>query len=180
MAPGGIAGLGPVMQLAYVQRDPANAIRHWTEVIGAGPFFAIESLRFHRTMFRGRPSDVTITVMLGYWGDMQIELITPLDDAPSVYTEWLAAGRSGIHHLGIVVDDQEVAWRRIAEAGLAITQESSNAAGRPVFYVETHEPSATMFETMTADAAMQAFFAHMREAHRTWDGCDPVRPAGLG
>lgn len=38
--------LGNVRQNGYVVRDMDAALRHWTEVLGVGPFYYIEQVEF--------------------------------------------------------------------------------------------------------------------------------------
>jgi catechol 2,3-dioxygenase-like lactoylglutathione lyase family enzyme len=168
------ARLGEPHQFAFVSRDPEPLLRQWTEVVGAGPFFAIPDLRFNYSLYRGTPQDITIDAYVGYWGDRQIEVIRPHDDTPSVYTEWLTAGRSGLHHIAILVDSLDAARATAGELGLSITQESAAYNGEPFFYVDV---GSLYLEIICPDAGMKAFFDMMRQAHAEWDGRDPVRAA---
>ena len=40
----GIAALGEIMQLAFVPDDFDAAVKHWTQVMGVGPFFLMEGI----------------------------------------------------------------------------------------------------------------------------------------
>jgi len=167
-----LAGLGPLFQFAFVAYDVAPLVDHWANVIGAGPFFELKNLKLERTFFRGTPQDVTIDATLGYWGDIQIEFIRPHNDNPSVYSEWLKAGKTGVHHFAVEVGDIHAARRTVDALGLQIAQESLAFNGEPFFYVEA---DGKLFELLAFDQRIRELFGMMREAHRGWDGSDPLR-----
>ena len=49
----GLATLGPVMQLAWLPSDFDAALRHWTQVMGVGPFFMMENIQLAEMRYRG-------------------------------------------------------------------------------------------------------------------------------
>lgn len=75
--------LGNVRQNGYVVRDMGAALKHWTEVLGVGPFYYIEQVQMDVFTFRGEPSEIDVSIALGNSGDLQIELICQRNDAPS-------------------------------------------------------------------------------------------------
>ena len=103
-----IAGLGQIMQLAYVPADFDGALAHWLKM-GAGPFFALDHVVLEDLRYRGQPADIDFSMLLGYWGDLQIELIRQHNDAPSIYTAWRDQNLEGLHHVCLLVEDMEVA-----------------------------------------------------------------------
>ena len=169
-----IAQLGAIMQLAYVPADFDAALQRWIEV-GAGPFFALDHVKLDNLKYCGEPAEIDFSMAIGYWGDLQIELIRQHDDAPSVYSKWRDEGREGLHHVCILVDDMAEARRVCAEAGAVVAQEGDVQGGGSVIYVDTGGGPGTMVEILKPGPGGPAFFAMMREAHRAWDGSDPVR-----
>jgi len=93
---------GPIKQVAYIVNDIDASIAHWRE-LNVGPFLITRNISpLQNAFYRGQKSGKTpIHVAFGYIGDMQIELIEPLDDTPSLYTEAKTRGLSGIHHYAI-------------------------------------------------------------------------------
>lgn len=175
---GGIAGLGPVMQLAYVPADVDAALRFWTEVVGAGPFFTMPHIAYKAARYRGADSKVDFSVLIGYWGDTQIELIQQHCDSPSIYKAWLDEGREGLHHVCLLVDDIGKARAAAADAGLAIEQEVFLDGGGEAIYVDTGGGPGTMVEILQPMPGFEELCAMMRDAHRDWDGSDPLRSFG--
>lgn len=174
MNKGAIAGLGTIFQLAYVPKDFDAALRYWTEAMGVGPFFRRSRLRFPGTLYRGQPTDPEFSVVIGYWGDTQIELIEQHDDAPSIYSAWRKAGHEGLHHVCIAVDDLAAARADCVARGMAVEQEIFWPNGGAI-YVDTGGGPGTMVEMVQMNDEMRARFGRMREAARNWDGRDPLR-----
>jgi methylmalonyl-CoA/ethylmalonyl-CoA epimerase len=172
-----IAKLGSIMQMAYVPADFEGALKYWTETIGAGPFFSIEHVKLKEVNYRGRPSDIDFSMMLGYWGDTQIELIRQRNAAPSIFKSWRDQGREGLHHVCMLVDDIAKARAACPESLVAIAQEAIVPGGGEVIYVDTGD-SGSIVEILKPTPGTHEFFAMMREAHRTWDGSQPVRRIG--
>jgi catechol 2,3-dioxygenase-like lactoylglutathione lyase family enzyme len=173
-----IADLGAIMQLAYVPADFDAALKFWIEVMGAGPFFALDHIRLIDAKYFGAPTDVDFSMALGYWGDMQIELIQQHNDAPSIYKAWRDAGHEGLHHVCLLVDDMALARSVCAEAGALVAQEGQVAGGGEVIYVDTGGGPGTLVEILKPGPGSRDFFAMMREAARGWDGSDPFRRLG--
>ncbi|WP_286288350.1 VOC family protein [Aminobacter sp. SS-2016] len=69
------------------------------------------------TWHRGQPVEVELKLAFGYMGDVQIELIEQTNNASSPYTDFLAAGREGLQHLGFWVHDHAEATARVEAAG---------------------------------------------------------------
>ena len=172
-----IAGLAPIMQLAFVPRDIDAALRHWTKVIGVGPFFHFPHIGYTSASYRGAPSHIDFSLYIGYWGDLQIELIQQHCDSPSIYTSWLRDGREGLHHVCIVVDDAAHAREVCATAGATVEQELF-LEGMEAFYVDTGGGPGTMVEILRPSPDFLGLCDMMRDAARDWDGSDPIRPLG--
>lgn len=99
---------GPARQIGFVVRDLDRALRCWTETLGVGPFFVTRNYTPDNYRYRGKPSPGPLmSFAFGNSGDLQVELIEQHDDRPSVYREFLDAGREGFHHVS--------AWLRRAE-----------------------------------------------------------------
>jgi catechol 2,3-dioxygenase-like lactoylglutathione lyase family enzyme len=175
---GSVASLGEIMQLAYVPADFDGTLKFWIETMGAGPFFALDHVKLEDLKYRGQPADIDFSMVLGYWGDLQIELIRQHNDAPSIYEAWRDKGQEGLHHVCILVDDMMEARRTVADAAGIVAQEGKLIGGGEVIYVDTGGGPGTMVEILKPGPGGREFFAMMREAARGWDGTNPVRRLG--
>ena len=92
MSRASVANIGEIMQLAFVPADFDAALQHWIG-LGAGPFFALDHVRLEDVTYLGKPAEIDFSMVIGYWGDLQIELIRQHNDAPSIYKAWRDEGR---------------------------------------------------------------------------------------
>lgn len=167
---------GPIIQNGFVVRDLDAALRHWVEVLGVGPFFVLPRIDFAETRFRGQGVDIQIAVATAYSGDLQIELVQQLNDAPSIYQEFLDAGREGLHHVGVASSDYAADLARATAKGLTVLQGGHTLAGTGFAYFDTAgDFQGTMVELFEATPPLMKFFAKVQAASRTWDGSDPIR-----
>ena len=173
---GGVAALGEVMQLAFVPDDFDAAIKHWTEVMGVGPFFLIENIHLEGMKYRGKPTDAVFTLALAYWGDMQIELIRAENASPSVYSGECAVG-DRLHHVCILVDDI-VEARRVCDAQGAEVMVEGKFGASEVIYVDPGQGPGSLVEILQQDKDGPDLFGMIKAASVNWDGSEPVRRLG--
>ena len=170
--------LGAVSQVAYVVENLDVALSYWLEVVQAGPFFVFEHAQLVNQRYRGQPSDIDVTLAVANSGDTQIELIYCEDEAPSVYREFLDAGKTGVHHIGIMPEDYENALQRYEDLGYEVAFACS-IAGTELVYVDTVAALGHFTELWQRSDSFLAFQQSVREAAYTWDGTDPIRRGGL-
>jgi hypothetical protein len=158
-----------------VVTDIEAAMRHWTEVLGVGPFFYIEKPPIEDFRYRGAPSPLEVSIALANSGPLQIELIQQRNDAPSMYRDFLEAGHVGLQHLAYWTETMDADLERLERAGFEIGQSGSiGGNGRFVYYDTTAHPG-TVIELSEIDGAKGRFFEHVRDAARGWDGSQPIR-----
>src|SRR5262249_54325108 len=90
---------GSIAQVGYVVRDIDRALDQWVNAVGVGPFFLVRRLEVESYVHRGKAYDMAFSVAVGNSGPLQIELVMPLDDTPSMWNEFLDQGHEGIHHV---------------------------------------------------------------------------------
>ena len=170
--------IGCVVKTAFVVADIHAAISHFQRDCGAGPFFLLDHFLGEGQVYRGQPSRADVAIAMGFAGHMQIELIQPLDDEPSVYRETIKARGYGFHHFGIAFTDVDAALPAYLERGHTLAFRATVPTGGSVAYLDNVDPAAPGFlELIPATEGMNTFFTAQFEAARTWDGkTDPVRP----
>jgi len=175
--PGSIKALGDIIQLAYLPEDFDAAVTYWTETMGVGPFFLIENVRLGEMRYRGVPTEAIFSIAIAYWGNIQIELIRPENDAPSIYSGEYAV-KDRLHHICIFVDSIADARRACAEAGAEVLIEGKVGDSGEVIYVDAGGGPGHVIELLQPMAGSEGLFDMMRDAARTWDGSDPLRVVG--
>lgn len=166
------------MQLCWIVPDLDKAIDSWVRTTGAGPFFVFGALHFDDARYRGQPADIQpCRAAIGQLGDMQIELIEPLDDGPGLWTDVVPRGRLGLHHVCLYSTDYEADRAAYTADGAEIAFEGL-MMGHRTGYIDTVATLGFMTELVTANPTAAAVFESFRAAARDWDGSDPVRSLG--
>lgn len=167
---------GKVCQNGYVVRDIEAALKHWTDVLGVGPFYYIDRVPVDHFTFRGEPSDVELSIALANTGDMQIELIQQRNDAPSMYREFLDAGNEGLQHMSYWSTNYQQDYDRLIAQGYKVGQEGQIGGpdGRFVYF-DTEAHSGTVIELSDISGSKGSFFEHICKVSQDWDGSRPIR-----
>lgn len=172
--PGPLKALGEVIQLAYYPTDFDAAMKYWIETVGVGPFFVLNDVRLGDMKYKGQPVDAPFSMAIGYWGDIQIELIKCEGDAPSLYNGEYAV-RDRLHHVCVFVDDINEARAACAQAGAEIIVEGTVGEDGGVIYVDPGQGPGFVIEYLQPMGGSEGLFQMMKDAARDWDGSDPVR-----
>lgn len=163
-----------VRQLAYVVRDLDAALTYWTEVLKVGPFFLLEHCPLLNQKYYGKPSNVDVDLALGNSGALQIELIFQHNDEPSVYKEFLDAGRVGVHHFGLMPVDYQTTCAHYRSLGHAAAFECT-VGGAELVYFDTVKTVGHYIELWDNSDVFKTMFQKIEDAAKGWDGKDPVR-----
>lgn len=166
---------GTVLELCQVVRDLDRALAHWTQAIGAGPFFVFDVPVLPGQLYRGRPTEVSMRVGFGFSGGLLIELLQQTNDAPSVFTEMLDARCDGYHHVMLRLPyDEGVA--RLRGLGHAMAFSGTMPGGERFCLFDTRAADGGYVELMELSPALEESLTRMHRAHLAWDGVtDPVR-----
>ncbi len=166
---------GEIRQNGYVVRDIEAAMRHWTEVLAVGPWYYAPLAPITEFRYLGEPSAIEVSIALANSGPLQIELIQQLNDAPSLYRDFLAAGHEGLQHVAYWTENFALERDRALAAGYRIGHEGQTGAYGPFVYFLTEAHPGTVVELSDVGGPKQRLFELIAEAARTWDGTDPIR-----
>lgn len=167
---------GPIRQNGYVVRDLRAAIDHWVNVHGVGPWFHVEEVKTDWFHYRGQVSPLRMSVALANSGDLQIELIQQLNDAPSLYRDFLDAGHEGLQHVAYWSTDYQAMYDRALAERYRIGHEGSIGGEQGRFcYFESDAHPGAMIEISDISGNKGKLFEHIRKAALDWDGSNPIR-----
>ena len=166
---------GKITQNGYVVRDIEVAMRHWSEVLGVGPWFYAERAPIEGFEYRGAPSDCQISIALANSGPLQIELIEQRNDAPSMYRDFLDAGNEGLQHIAYWTDEFDDALAKAAAMGWRIGQRGHVGQDGRFAYFETETHPGSVVELSETCGPKGVMFKRIAEAAANWDGTDPIR-----
>ncbi len=167
---------GEMRQIGIVVRDLDSALKHWVDVCGVGPWFVTDRLGFTTFSYRGtRYNDIHVAAAFANSGDVQIELIEQRCQTPSMYLDFLAAGREGVQHWSSWPLNYDENYDRARASGYEVGQEGASNRGRFVYFrKEAH--AGTVIEMAEMTPARRVAFDLIRDAARNWDGTKPTRP----
>ena len=108
-------------QIGIVVNDIDATVDYYRSAFGWGPFKVTE-LEMEDVNYRGRSIDCRVKLARARHGEIEVELIQPLEgDSP--YADFVREKGEGLHHLGIWVDDLHGTLAELEKEGI-----------HPVFY----------------------------------------------
>ena len=166
--------LGPVIQHGYVVDNVEHHAAQWVKAVGAGPFY-VNDVVLENYRYGGRTADCPLRIAVGYWGNLQIELIQPMDNGDNLYNRVLPAENGKLNHCATHVADLEA----VLEAGGLrdrVLQSGHVASGARFVYLEDYLPGGHHLELIQFPEGGQALFPLMAALASQWDGSNPIRP----
>jgi catechol 2,3-dioxygenase-like lactoylglutathione lyase family enzyme len=163
---------GPIIQNAFIVPDIDAAIDYWTGVMRVGPFFKFPKIEFSVADFRGKPQVPNFEAAIAYSGDLNIELIKPI--GPSIFKEFLDAGRKGVQHVAAFVEDMQVAQAAIQAVGGKRVQGGTVADGSMIAYFEMGGAENVVLEIAYLKPPALGLFAAVKQAGASWDGATKI------
>ena len=173
-----LPALGTVRQIAYVVEDMQQALDYWLDVMQAGPFYLFEHAEIENPVYRGNPSNLDVSLAVGNSGDVQIELIFCENNAPSVYKEFVNAGRRGVHHLGLMPENYADTYTRYTNLGFEPAFECE-IGGTNLVYFDTVDKLGHFTELWNNSDTFISFMELVKNAAIDWDGDNPIRTGAL-
>jgi methylmalonyl-CoA/ethylmalonyl-CoA epimerase len=113
----------PFQQVAIIVRDLDEGVRRWSEHLQIGPWTAyrLEPPRLREMRYFGQEVEFSVRHALAWQGEMQFELLQPLE-GPSIFADHLEEHGEGLHHVAKYVPDHAAAVAAALAAGFAPIQ----------------------------------------------------------
>lgn len=166
--------LGSVMQYAFVVEDIEAAILHYVDALGIGPWFVIGPFVPPEGTYRGKPTDIEISLAMAFSGHTMIELIQQHDTKPSVYRETIERTGYGFHHFATISGSFEKDLARYRKRGLKVAF-TDTVLGSRIAYFDTTSFLPGMTEIVEWGEAIEKAQTSIYAASINWDGSDPIR-----
>ena len=164
-----------VIQMAYVVADLDAAIREWITKLRVGPWFVLEHFTGVDPVYRGQPSRADVRLAMSFAGHMNMELIQPNNDAPSVYREVIERRGYGFHHWGVATWSFDAAVAQYERGGYPLAFRAAVPSGGRVGYMDTTGVLPGFTELIELGGDFEQVFGRFYRASIDWDGKDPVR-----
>lgn len=165
----------PIRQIAYFVRDVRAAAKRHMALYGSGPYFVADHIPLRRVLHRGREAALDHSSAYGQWGELMIEFVQQNDPGPSVFRDMFHAGREGMHHVALIVDDLAVARAHFVERGMEVALHAEMMDGFVFEMIDATGRYGHMIELYEGIPALTGFYDMVREASIGFDGTDPIR-----
>jgi hypothetical protein len=165
-----------IIQMAYVVEDIRTAIEHWVHHLRVGPWFLLNNFTGVDPQYRGRPSTAGVALAMSFAGHMNVELIQPLNAAPSVYRETIEKRGYGFHHWGIASANFDGDLEKYQRQGYELAFFLRVPSGGRVAYMDSTRDLPGMIELIELGPGFEPTFNPFYRASIGWDGADPIRP----
>ncbi|MCK9564333.1 MAG: VOC family protein [Bacteroidales bacterium] len=167
---------GPVMQLGYIVDDIEQVAMEWVKRAGVGPFYLLDGVKMDQYYYRGVRMDVELRLAFAYWGQVQVELIHPLDSADSFYNRALKEAPGKLNHCATVVKGDLDALLDRHNLADRVVHAADMSSGLKFVYLENYLPGGLHLELIQAQESTLHAFEGMRAVAEHWDGKNPIRP----
>jgi len=160
----------PLIQLCFTVHDLDAAVKSFTAMTGAGPWYRVASLpeSEDQTTLRGVRSPLGADIALAYAGNTMYELAAPRGGSTSVFSEWVARFGVGLHHFGYAAEAFDQELEDMMSAGKAPVMTSVTARGTRVAMFEGDGPSSALHELIELTSASRLFYDTLRSAAKDW------------
>ncbi|MBC8461732.1 MAG: VOC family protein [Deltaproteobacteria bacterium] len=147
-----------IKQLGIVVEDVEEIAKNYWELFGVGPWTLIDfkpphlaNVTLHGIAIHDNV-DVHIKAAIAQFGDIQIELLQPVQ-GPSTYMEFLKIRGQGIHHVSFDrIEDHDEMISGLNRIGIE-TESSGLLGGTITFtYMATQKDLGTIFEALKIDS----------------------------
>ena len=168
---------GEIRQLGYVVHDIEAAMDYWSKTLGVGPWFYNPKVPIETYRYNGQAHAPHNSVALANSGFVQVELIQTRNDVPSMYRDFLQAGRTGLQHVAYWTNDYDADLERLLRQGFKPVMSGEVGQNGRFIYFDTEYHPGTVIELSEVAGPKGKMFDLIRAASETWDGVtDPVRP----
>ncbi len=123
-----------LMQVGVVVRDMDKAIERLSS-LGIGPFEPRTLPPDRKEWFRGKPMNAEFNIHAARIGDVELELIQPLE-GESPHKEFLDSKGEGIQHVMFAVDDFDKEVDRLTRNGAGVLLKAEMPGGRGLAYLD--------------------------------------------
>lgn len=168
---------GEIRQLGYVVHDIEAAMEYWSRTLGVGPWFYNPRVPIENYRYNGEAHVPHNSVALANSGFVQVELIQTRNDVPSMYRDFLQAGRTGLQHVAYWTNSYDADLERLLRQGFKPVMSGEVGQNGRFVYFDTEYHPGTVIELSEVAGPKGKMFDLIRAASESWDGVtDPVRP----
>lgn len=135
-----------VLQVAIVVENLDDAVRSYADDYGIGPWsiYTFDPSTVEDMVVRGERQDYAMRLAVCDIGDVQWEIIEPLDEK-NIYAEFLEERGEGLHHVAFAVEDHDKTVKSQKRKGVGVLQ-AGTWHGLRYTYLETQDKLSAIAE----------------------------------
>ena len=165
-----------IFQNAFIVNDLEEGVNRWARTMGIGPFILLENIDLPNILYRGQPGELKLSAALAASGNIQVELIQPLHDHPSVYRDFYPTGQEGFHHMGVLTNDLAASIADYEARGHGTICSGGDPEGTEIAYMDTWADAHCLTELIRPADSYMDMNAMLQDAARNWDGVTATLP----
>jgi methylmalonyl-CoA/ethylmalonyl-CoA epimerase len=165
-----------ISHYSYAVEDIAEAVLHWTTLLGAGPFFIMDPVVLDRVTTRDeQEAEWAHSAAFGKWGPIFVELQQLRGARPHGLAELLSpAGLPVVNHVSYVSATPEADSARFSAAGHEMIIHATS--GPLEFWLhDTRAALGHVTEIHRGSTELTAIWDFVASAADAWDGSQPLR-----
>jgi methylmalonyl-CoA/ethylmalonyl-CoA epimerase len=165
-----------VSHYGYAVDDMAQAVRHWSTVLGAGPFVLIENMQFDSITHLGEPCTFQHSAAFGQWGPIAIELMLITDcTPPSLARQMIPGAMPVLNHVSYLSENPDKESAYLDGLGAPKFLEARFGAVEVKVHDASHLIGCNVEIHLKSDF-IEGFFANVKRLSDGWNGQNPLRP----
>lgn len=166
-----------LVQMAFLVPNLEEGCAALNRTYGWGPFLGGTEGVLAEHTYRGEPADpIRIRGVFVQTGDLNVEVIEVVSDAPSAFHEMLRADSQPIlHHCATFAEDYVAMRDHFVARGYPVVSEFG-FGGRQICYVDTRPLLGYMTEIYPEMPIIRAMYAQAREAAHRRPGEGTITP----
>ena len=110
-----------VNQIGILVPNISEAVAYYTKLFNIGHWYRSNTVK-HEAIYRGKPVNTEVNIVLAFQGAMEIELIQVKHEDECVYSDLLRKSGGGIHHLGFTVSGYDKKLDQMKRNGIEVLQ----------------------------------------------------------
>jgi hypothetical protein len=164
-----------ILHIGYAVDDIEKAAAYWASVMGAGPFFVAQDIRFEMVESGGEPCAFHHSTAFGQCGPFQIELqqIHP-STSQSLKDRLIPGRRPVINHIAYMSADPEAKNQTLKDEGHEMFLHAK-LGEIEVWFHDARSAIGHAIEIHRKSEAALHMNQKVREAALGWDGMDLIR-----
>jgi catechol 2,3-dioxygenase-like lactoylglutathione lyase family enzyme len=144
-------GTTTVTQVGIIVRDIEAKARAWSETLGLPmpQIIVTDSVDIAQTEYEGQPTPARAKLAFFHMGQVDIELIEPIDE-PSTWKDQLDQHGDSLHHIAVKIDGMSEKLAYLDAKGIPLVQRGEYTGGRYA-YVDGRAQLGAILELLEND-----------------------------